>query len=158
MTKQKTGYCAAGWFTPKQNKAYDEYMQALADNPTFDLEGSYVPLKHQYKDIRVDEHPEYLHDKEWATATYNGDLVGIKQTDLTVVAYLPSEEDVGCGMELGFAHAIGKPIVVVVPDDEWGQPINLMSWGVADTFIKMSELADFNFNNISYNFYDGAVY
>ena len=33
-----------------------------------------------------------------------------------------------------------------------------MSWGVADNVIKMSELADFDFNKPRFNFYDGAVY
>ena len=33
-----------------------------------------------------------------------------------------------------------------------------MSWGIADQFIKMSELASFDFNKPSFNFYDGAVY
>ena len=39
-----------------------------------------------------------------------------------------------------------------------GKPINLMSWGFADNAIKMSELASFNFNQPSFNFYEGAVY
>ena len=64
MTKQKTVYFGAGWFTETQNKAYKDAMSALNANPTIDLENSYVPLQNQYKDIRVDEHPEYLHDKE----------------------------------------------------------------------------------------------
>ncbi|MFT8556519.1 MAG: nucleoside 2-deoxyribosyltransferase, partial [Liquorilactobacillus hordei] len=63
---QKTYYHGAGWFTPKQEKAYDEFSKALEANLTLDSENSYVPLEHQYKNIRVDEHPEYLHDKEWA--------------------------------------------------------------------------------------------
>ena len=68
---KKTIYFGAGWFTDRQNKAYKEAMEALKENPTIDLENSYVPLENQYKGIRVDEHPEYLHDKVWATATYN---------------------------------------------------------------------------------------
>ena len=158
MTKQKTVYFGAGWFTENQNKAYKDAMSALNANPTIDLENSYVPLQNQYKDIRVDEHPEYLHDKEWAQATYNGDLVGIKTSDVMLGVYVPKEEDVGLGMELGYAMSQGKYVLLVIPDELYGESINLMSWGVADNVIKMSELATFDFNRPRYNFYDGAVY
>ena len=128
----KTIYFCAGWFTDKQNQAYQAAMTAIKQNPTIDVENSYVPLQHQYKNIRVDEHPEYLHDKEWATATFKGDCLGVTTTDVTLAVY--------------------------IPDEEWGKPINLMSWGFADNAIKMSELASFNFNQPSFNFYEGAVY
>lgn len=53
MAKTKTLYFGAGWFNEKQNKAYQEAMAALKQNPTVDLENSYVPLDNQYKGIRV---------------------------------------------------------------------------------------------------------
>ena len=122
------------------------------------MENSYVPLENQYKDIRVDEHPEYLHDIEWASATYHNDLIGIKSSDIMLGVYLPEEEDVGLGMELGYALSQGKYILLVIPDEDYGKPINLMSWGVCDNAIKISELKDFDFNKPRFNFYDGAVY
>ena len=72
--------------------------------------------------------------------------------------YVPKEEDVGLGMELGYAMSQGKFVLLVVPDEQFGQPINLMSWGVADSVIKMSDLKDFNFNQPKFSFYEGAVY
>lgn len=156
--KQKTVYFGAGWFNDEQNKAYKEAMAALKENPTVDLDNSYVPLDNQYKDIRVDLHPEYLHDIEWATATYHNDLVGIKTSDVMLGVYLPEQEDVGLGMELGYALSKGKYILLVIPDKYYGKPINLMSWGVCDNAIKMSDLSKFDFNRPRYGFYDGAVY
>ncbi|MBD7894667.1 MULTISPECIES: nucleoside 2-deoxyribosyltransferase [Limosilactobacillus] len=156
--KTKTVYFCAGWFTDKQNKAYQNAMNAIKENPTVDVENSYIPLDHQYKGLRVDEHPELLEDREWATATYNGDRVGVSTSDLLLAIYIPNEEDVGMGVELGMASALGKHILVVIPDEDWGKPINLMSWGIGDQFIKMSELATFDFNKPTFNFYDGAVY
>ena len=158
MGKTKTVYFGAGWFNEKQNKAYQEAMSALAQNPTIDLENSYVPLDHQYKGINVAEHPEYLHDREWANATYRGDLTGIKANDVMIGVYLPDEEDVVLGMELGYAMSQGKYIVLVIPDEDFGKSINLMSWGVCDNAIKISELKDFDFNKPTFNFYDGGVY
>ena len=79
--KTKTVYFCAGWFTDNQNKAYKNAMEAIKENPTVDVENSYVPLEHQYKGLRVDEHPELLEDREWATATYNGDRVGVSTSN-----------------------------------------------------------------------------
>ncbi|WP_267202635.1 nucleoside 2-deoxyribosyltransferase [Limosilactobacillus kribbianus] len=158
MQKSKTVYFCAGWFTDKQNQAYKQAMTAIKENPTIDVENSYIPLQHQYKGLRVDEHPELLEDKEWATATYNEDRVGVSTSDMVLAIYIPEEEDVGMGVELGMASALGKYITVVIPDEDFGKSINLMSWGIADNFIKMSELPTYNFNQPGFNFYDGAVY
>lgn len=154
----KTVYFCAGWFNEKQNIAYKKAVEALELNKSINFKDSYVPLQNQYKGIRVDEHPEYLHDKEWAQATMNGDLIGVKTSDICLAVYVPSSEDVGMGVELGIAKQLGKYIMLVIPDDEWGNPINLMSWGVADNAIKLSELKDYNFNQPKFNFYEGAVY
>lgn len=158
MAKSKTVYFCAGWFTDKQNQAYKKAMAAIEKNPTIDVENSYIPLQHQYKGLRVDEHPELLKNKEWATATYNGDRVGIATSDLLLAVYVPEEEDVGMGVELGMANALGKYILVAIPDEDYGKSINLMSWGIGDSFIKLSELADYDFNKPGFDFYDGAVY
>lgn len=154
----KTLYFGSGWFSKKQNKAYNDAMYAIEVNPSVDRFHSYVPLEHQYKNIRVDEHPEYLEDKEWSSATFNGDLVGIKTSDITLGVYIPGEEDVGLGAEIGYAHNLGKYVLLVIPDEDYGKPINLMSWGFADNVIKMSELKEFDFDKPSYSYYDGSVY
>lgn len=156
--KSKTVYFCAGWFTDKQNKAYEKAMKAIERNPTVDVENSYVPLQHQYKGLRVDEHPELLEDREWSVATYNGDRVGVQTSDVIMAVYIPEEEDVGMGVELGMAQAMGKFNLIVIPDEDWGKPINLMTFGAGDNFIKLSELKDYDFNKFQYNFYDGAVY
>lgn len=95
MIKNKTVYFCAGWFTDKQNKAYKEAMEAIKNNPTVDVENSYVPLQHQYKDLRVDEHPELLEDREWSTATFNGDRVGVQTSDVILAIYKQHTENTG---------------------------------------------------------------
>ena len=82
--------------------------KAIKANPTVDVTNSYIPLQHQYKGLRVDEHPELLKDKEWANATYKGDCVGVATSDVCLVTYIPEEEDVGVGVELGMAESLGK--------------------------------------------------
>ena len=46
---------------------------------------------------------------------------------------------------------------MVIPDDEITTPINLMMIGNTQ-IIKMSELANFDFNNIIYKPYKGKVF
>ena len=75
-----------------------------------------------------------------------------------MVTYIPEEEDIGVGVELGMAEALGKYIVIVIPDEDWGKPINLMTYGIAHNFIEQSELAKFDFNKPTFNYYEGAVY
>lgn len=157
-SKQKTVYFAAGWFSPAQEKAYADALEAIKANQTIDVENSYIPLEHQYQGLRVDEHPELLEDKVWAQATFNGDVIGVKSSDIFLCTYLPEEEDIGCGVEIGLAKAYGKYIVLVIPDEDYGKSINLMSWGSADIVLKMSDLETFDFNKPYFDFYPGAVY
>ena len=99
-----------------------------------------------------------MRDREWETATYRGDLTGIKTSDIMIGVYLPDEEDVGLGMELGYALSQGKYIVLIIPDEDYGKPINLMSWGVCDIAFQLSDLKDFDFNKPRFDFYDGPAY
>ncbi len=84
-----------GGLHQKQNAAYEQVMAAIKKNKTINDADSYVPLEHQYKGLRVDEHPELLEDKEWQIATFNGDCVGINSSDIFLCTYLPDEEDIG---------------------------------------------------------------
>lgn len=91
MTKQKTVYFGAGWFTETQNKAYKDAMSALNANPTIDLENSYVPLQNQYKDIRWWTPWIFTRQRMGSQATYNGgDLVELKLVIMLGV-YVPKE-------------------------------------------------------------------
>ncbi|MCH3904466.1 MAG: nucleoside 2-deoxyribosyltransferase [Lactobacillus sp.] len=154
--RNQTLYFGAGWFSNKQIKAYNDAMKALAANTTVDFANSFVPVENQFGgEIHSDNATD---DIEWAQGTYDDDLLGVKISTVMFGVYLPSEEDVGLGMELGYARQLGKPIVLAMPDDEFGDAINLMAWGVADDFIKMSELADYDFNQVRKRFYRGSVY
>lgn len=152
----KSVYFGAGWFNDKQIKAYNAALSDLMVNSSINVHNSYVPYENQYGD---EVHSSAATaDKEWCQGTFEDDVLGIKQTDIMLAVYLPSEEDVGLGMELGYAYQLGKPIVFVTPDDEFGDPVNVMSWGVADDWIKQSELPVYNFNSIRKRFYRGLIY
>ena len=109
----KTIYFGSGWFNEDQLAAYNDAYMALEQNPTVDMYNSYIPREHQYHDLEVADHPELLHDREWSTGTFRGDINGIKTSDVTVAIYLPFDEDPGLAMEIGYAHAIGKHVLMV---------------------------------------------
>lgn len=154
----KTIYFGSGWFNEDQLAAYNDAYMALEQNPTVDMYNSYIPREHQYHDLEVADHPELLYDREWSTGTFRGDINGIKTSDVTVAIYLPFDEDPGLAMEIGYAHAIGKHVLMVIPDEHYGEDINLMTWGGADNVIKMSQLSNYNFNRPTFDFYEGGVY
>lgn len=158
MTKTKTIYFGAGWFSDRQNKAYQEAKMALKANSTIDFKNSFFPLDNQYKNLDVAKHPELTHDIEWCSATYQSDLNGIKTSDIMLGIYVPDEEDIGLGIELGYAHSNGKFVLLVIPNEDYGKKINLMSWGICDAVIKLSELKTYDFNKPRFNFYDGPTY
>ena len=52
----------------------------------------------------------------------------------------------------------GKQCVVVIPDDEIHEPLNLMVACGTTRIIKLSELATFDFRHVVADVYDGEVY
>lgn len=155
---KKTVYFGAGWFNKDQETAYNDAYQALCQNDTVDVERSYFPRQNQFHGLEVADRPELLTDREWSTGTYRGDINGIKTRDMVLAVYLPQDEDPGLAMEIGWAAATGKHVLMVIPDEYYGEPINLMTWGGSDNVIRMSELAEYDFNTPKFDFYQGGVY
>ena len=160
MTNQKTIYFASGWFNDTQCKLMADGRKALIANPTVDFDNSYVPLEHQYKDLKVELNPELMQDQEWQAGTYLGDVSGISGTDLVVAFIDPDEVDPGTTFEMGYGMGIHKPVVVVIPDKLEGEAteLNLMVAKGCTQVITMSELATFNFNLIPAKPYLGKVF
>lgn len=152
-----SAYIQCSWFSDNQMHFMEEGLKALADNLTFNLANSHHPLSHQYKDINVNDHPEVMDDFEWQSCTYKMDESAMDSHELGIALYLPSDPDEGIAYECGYLKASHKPNIVVIPDDETTTPINLMMIGNTQ-IIKMSELANFDFNNIIYKPYKGKVF
>lgn len=155
----RTAYIASSWFNAEQTALMNAGVAALKANKTIDLDSSYLPLSHQYKNMNTNEHPELLSDTEWQLATFNGDVQGINNTDLVIALYDPKEanSDPGVLWETGYAYAIHKAVVIVLPDDNT-IPLNLMPAIGATAVIHVKDLADYNFNFPDYDVYQGQVY
>ena len=155
----KTAYIASSWFNPEQTAHMNAGVAAIKANPTVDMENSYLPLSHQYKNLDTMEHPERLSDSEWQMATFNGDVQGINNTDLVIAMYDPQlkNSDPGVLWEVGYAYGIRKPVILVLPDDN-ETPVNLMPAIGVTAVIKMADLASYNFNFPNYEVYQGKAF
>ena len=157
--KTKTIYMACAWFNEEQTKMMNDGYKKLKENHTVDWENSYRPLEHQYAGINVEEHPEWMRRVDWQAMTFKSDVSGMAGSDAGVFLYTPKTPDEGCGQEIGFLYAINKPIVIVVPDEDYGNvPINLMEALSATDIIKLSELSTYNFNKVYQTTYKGDIY
>lgn len=157
-------YQACSWFNSRQKNHMDNVYRALKDNPTCDYENSYRPLDHQYKGMDISRNPEFLDDEyqrtSWICATYNNDISGIENSDIGVFAYVPGQETIDDGMafELGFMTAVGKPTVVVIPDDKEQESMNLMIAEGATQVLTLSEFKNMNLNMVFKKPFDKAVF
>lgn len=147
----KTCYFCADWFNKEQDKTYKEAYQALVENDTIDIKNSYIPREHRYLGVRVDDNPEYFRNKKMARVVSEDNMDGIKNSDVYLVVYLPNQKysDVDAGLKVIYPHIIGKYNLLVIPDDQYDNASTyLMSKDEVDNTIKISELKDFDFNNL----------
>ena len=155
----KSLYMACAWFNDEQIAFMKAGYDKLKQNATVAWDSSYRPLDHQYKGINVEEHPEYLHDVEWSSRTFLSDVGGMNMADVGVFLFNPKSPDIGMGFEIGYFYAIHKPLIIVVPDEEYDkEPINLMPALGATAVIKLSDLSNYDFNAPFQDTYTDAVY
>ncbi|UQS82504.1 nucleoside 2-deoxyribosyltransferase [Bombilactobacillus folatiphilus] len=149
MTQQKTVYFACSWFSEAEKEFMAQGQAQLAKNPTIDWKNSFRPLDYQFNHIDVDKQPEITADLFWQMGTFRSDLAGIDRSDLLCGMYFPKNPDTGMAFEYGYAYANHKPIVSVIPDDSQ-EAINLMLLPSVNHYITLSQLATFDFTNISF--------
>ncbi len=158
QSAQQRAYLMYSWFDQKQTDFMNTGLEVLKGNPTLDFENSFKPLDGQYGDLNVEEHPEVMENVEWQLGTFRNDYMDMCSADIGVALYLPDDSDEGIAWELGFLFAMHKVTVLVIPDDQQGVPINLMTAIGITRIITLSEAKTFNFNHIVYKPYHGKVF
>lgn len=161
MNKVKV-YQACSWFKGEQTKHMKDVYKTLKENKTCDYENSYRPLDLQFEGVNVDENPEFLEEHyqqiAWGNETYQNDISGISNSDIGVFAWTPKSPDEGQSFEMGYMKAMGKPVLVVVPDGQKDLAMNLMVAYGATQVIELSELKDINLNKVFNKPYDGGLF
>lgn len=125
-------YLAGPFFSPEQIKRLSIIQEKLEHNPYVDY--IYEPAKHQ-QDLIVAKYgslEKAMHTSEWQNATYKADVQGIRQAN-AVVAVLDFDyesgnlvPDPGTIYEIGYAQALGIPVILVQSTDIKDDPLNLM--------------------------------
>lgn len=157
--RTQTVYMANSWFNDEQERQRKLGMEAMKNNKSIDYENSFRPLEHQYKGWSINDNPDLLKNAEWQRATFDSDVRAIDAADIIIAIYDPKREnsDPGVLWEMGYGFAKGKPVFIVVPDNNT-IPLNLMPALSANNVISMSDLKDYNFNDKAIVPYDGHVY
>lgn len=145
-----SAFIGTQWFSDKQNNYLIKMYKALKNNPSIDYVSSYRAPEHQYLEAKPDT-------VEWRLATYNNDIFGIESNPVAVFTWFSPEPDVGEGCEIGYARAIHKPVVLVIPDDDDKYEINLMPAMVADDVITLSKAKTYDFEHVLKEYYRGPI-
>lgn len=163
MNKVKV-YQACSWFNTEQSDHMNKVYKTLKENETVDWDNSYRPLDNQFEGQNVDEDSTILKDHygrlAWIANTYKNDISGIANSDVGVFAYVPGQDSIDDGMafELGYMTAIGKPSVVVIPDDKEQEPMNLMIAEGATQVVTLSEFHNMDLTKVFNKPFDKVVF
>lgn len=83
------------------------------------------------------------HNSEWGAKIFAKDIERIKSADVVVAIDWGLYGDCGTAWEIGYAYALGKPILVVVPDETLNTPHSLMVANGSHNFISISRFLSF---------------
>lgn len=125
-------YLAGPFFSPEQIQRLSKVRELLDLNPSVGF--IYEPFENQQDEIvaKYGSINDAMPHSDWQNATYRADTQAIQQAN-AVVAVLDYDfenhnliPDPGTVYEIGYAQAIGKPIILIQSTDVKDDPLNLM--------------------------------
>jgi nucleoside deoxyribosyltransferase len=157
-------FLSGSWFSLPEELMLADMKTALHQNEK--VGDIYWCLDNQHGEIDVTDHPEVADSLEWKVVTYDTDIAGLHSQDIVVVMMVPGHEDAGASNEIGYAKAIGKPIVLVLRDQDYtldsnhvkDSKLNLMVGMGVDVVIPLSQLSTYDFDHIRHQPYLGKCY
>lgn len=138
----KKVYLASGWFNPNQERRVAEAEKVLVELG-LDV---FSPREHQCDEAEFGT-------KEWRELVFDNDINHIDWADFVFAIY--DEEDAGTMMEIGYAYATGKPILVF---NEQEKTLNLMiSDSLTAYFESFEDVKAYDFGTMKHVPYTGSV-
>lgn len=148
----KSVYLASPFFSKTQMRKVLAIEKALRDNPSVGT--VYSPRKDQSGCGYNPKAQTY----QWANWIYRTDMLEVKAADICLVVFDFDHKDIdsGTAYEVGYAKAMGKPIVAVSLDH---YPANLMLVIGSDFELRsIDEIRHHNFNRASAWKYQDPIY
>ncbi|PFW43766.1 nucleoside 2-deoxyribosyltransferase [Priestia megaterium] len=136
-------YLASGFFDEFQNK----HVTSAEDFLRSKGYGVFSPREHQNKHLEFGS-------KEWREATFDNDIDHIVSCDF-VFAILDDKMDEGVLFEIGYAHAIGRPVVLL---DLSNKIMNLMISDSITAYLEdWDEAYSYDYSTLKHKPYTGEV-
>lgn len=142
--ESKSVYLASGWFTPGQERRVKN-AEVVLKSHGLDV---FSPREHQFGDIVP------MNSPEWREMTFRNDVHAIHETDFMFAIY--DEMDSGTMWEIGYAYAIGKPIILF---NESEDTVNLMQTESIQAYLtNWYEVVNYDFDRMPYVQFTGNVH
>lgn len=138
-------YLASPFFTPEELK-HVEVVETI-------LRGKghlvFSPREHQLEGVEFGS-------REWRTDVFRNDINHIKWCDFVVAIMTKGNyDDAGTSFEVGYAYALGKPVIIYNPEKN---VLNLMIADSLQAYITgQHELLTYNFETMDVRPYKGSV-
>lgn len=84
------------------------------------------------------------HNSEWGFKIFQKDITRIHEADSVVAIDWGLYGDCGTAWEIGFAHALKKPVIVISPDEKLNTQHSLMVVNGCCNFISLTRFLSFN--------------
>lgn len=137
-------YLASPFFTDKQ-LAYVDIAEKLLRKQGHTV---FSPRENQLEGYEFGS-------REWRTDVFRNDIKHIHWCDYVLAILRDNYDDTGTAMEVGYAFALGKPVLVINPDDT---TLNLM---ITDSlhayFTSWTDLLNYDFETLPIKPYTGDV-
>ncbi|WP_205728499.1 nucleoside 2-deoxyribosyltransferase [Bacillus wiedmannii] len=138
----KKVYLASGWFNPNQERRVAEAEKVLR-GLGMDV---FSPREHQCEEAEFGS-------KEWRELVFDNDIEHIIEADFVFAIY--DEMDAGTMMEIGYAYAIGRPVLIF---NEQEEVLNLMiSDSLTAYFDNFESVKAYDFAVMKHIPYTGSV-
>lgn len=129
---KKRIYVAGPFSTPDEKKALTHMIDILKkgceDAKAHDLDIElYIPMEFKVEgDFQKEDGTWNLPNQEWAHRVYENDIKELKNCDMMICMYVGHRSTTGTAFEIGYATALGKPIIGYIPEFAKNENMSLM--------------------------------
>ena len=123
-------YIAGPFFNDKERLSLADMIAKVRFSfPKAEL---FIPMEHEIPGGMEMPNPV------WAKKVFDMDVQAIKDADLVVSMYTGHYSDTGTVWEMGFAHALGKPVVGFIPSWAQTEDVSLMVMNCFDGYMDIT--------------------